>query len=166
MTKFKKPTISIIVATDDKRGIGKDNKLLWHIPEDLKHFKKITLGHPVIMGRKTYESIGKLLPGRTNIIVTRKKNYKAPGCVISNSFKKAVAIAREKDNTEIFIIGGGEIYRQGIKITDKLYLTLVKGNFQADTFFPDYSKFSKVLTKEEKKSEKYSYTFFERSCPD
>lgn len=161
MTKYKRAQISIIAAIDENRGIGKDNSLLWHIPEDLKRFKELTTGHPIIMGRKTYESIGKLLPGRVNIIVTRNKKYKASGCLLSNSLKSAINKAREKEKTEIFIIGGGEIYRQAIKLADKLYLTSVKGKYDADTLFPDYSEFSKVLYKRKGKSGKYLYEFLE-----
>jgi dihydrofolate reductase len=161
MTKYKGPIISVIAAIDERRGIGKDNKLLWHIPEDLKRFKEITSGHPIIMGRKTYESIGKPLPERINIIVTRNKRYRAPDCIVAESFSKAIREAQEKDKKEIFIIGGGQIYKQAIKIADKLYLTLVEGKHEADTFFPNYSKFNKLIKRETKKNGNYSYTFLE-----
>ena len=154
-----KPTISIIAAVDERRGIGKNNQLLWHIPQDLKRFKALTLNHPIIMGRTTFQSIGRPLASRTNIIVTRDKNFRADGCIIAHSLEEAIALAKEKDNKEIFIIGGGQIYEQGIKFADKLYLTLVKGTFDADTFFPDYSKFKKVVYKKEYTYASYSFTF-------
>ncbi len=158
---MNKPIISIIAAIGENRELGKDNKLLWHIPEDFVRFKQITLGHPVIMGRTTYESIGKPLPRRTNIVITRNKDYKADGCIIMNSLEEAIEAAMKKDNKEIFIIGGGQIYQEGMKYADKLYLTLVKGEFVADTFFPDYSKFRKVVYKQEGQDKKYKYTFLE-----
>lgn len=158
---MKKPIISIIAAIAENRAIGKDNKLLWHIPEDLKRFKKKTLGHPVVMGRTTFESIGKPLPDRINIIVTRDLNYRMEGCIICHSIEEALKTAEEKDKQEIFIIGGGQIYRQGIKYADKLYLTIVKGNFEADTFFPDYSEFKKKIFKKKGMYNQYRYTFLE-----
>ena len=153
--------ISIIAAIGENRELGKDNKLLWKISEDLKRFKKITFGHPVIMGRKTFKSLKKPLPGRTNIIVTRNKKYKAKGCIICHSLIKAMKIAQKKDKNEAFIIGGGQIYKQTIDLVDKLYLTIVKGKFKADTYFPDYSQFKKVIKEEKKKSEGYEYKFLE-----
>ena len=166
MTKYKKPIVSIIAAVAENRAIGKENKLLWHIPEDLTRFKKITMGHPVIVGKNTFLSIGKPLPGRANIVVAKEKDYKAPGCITVHSFKKAVFLASQKDDQEIFIIGGGMIYAQGIEIADKLYITLVKGEFDADTFFPDYSEFNKVVSSEKGKSGDYEYTFLELARGD
>ncbi len=151
----------MIAAVAENLAIGKDNQLLWHLPEDLKRFKKITLGHPVIMGKNTYESIGKPLSGRTNIIISDVIAYKAPGCIVVNSFEDAIKEGKEHDKNKIFIIGGGMVYKQGIKIADKLYITLVKGNFQADIFFPEYSNFTKVISRKEGKSGKYKYTFLE-----
>lgn len=156
-----KPTISIIAAISENRAIGKDNKLLWHIPGDLPRFKKLTTGHPIIMGRKTYESIGKPLPSRTNIVVTRDDSYKAEGCVIVTSIEEAIQIAKQKDKEEIFIVGGGQIYEQGVKFADKLYLTLVEGEYEADTFFPDYSEFKKKISEETHESEGLKYKFLE-----
>lgn len=153
--------ISIIAAIGKNRELGKNNKLLWDIPEDLKRFRSITAGHTVIMGRKTFESIGRALPNRTNIIVTRDKNYKAVGCIISRSLEGAIDLAKRGGGEEVFVIGGGEIYRQAISLADKLYLTLVEGTFDADTFFPDYSGFRKVIFQEKHKDENYSYTFLE-----
>lgn len=157
--KSKQTKISIIASLSENKAIGKDNKLLWHIPEDLKRFKKITLGHPIVMGKNTHISIGRVLPGRVNIVVAKEKSYKSSGCLVFNSFEEAIEKAKEMDEEEIFIIGGGMIYEQGIKIVDKLYLTLVKGVFEADAFFPDYSEFSKVLYNEKRKSKDYEYSF-------
>jgi len=164
--KDSKIKISMIAAMGENREIGKDNKLLWHIPGELPRFKKITLGHPVIMGRKTFEAIlehrgGTLLPGRLNIVVTRNKRYKANGALVVHSLEEAVEVGKKKDKEEIFIIGGGQIYEQGIKLADKLYLTIVEGDFEADTFFPDYSEFKKIVKEEKKESERYKYMFVE-----
>lgn len=156
-----KPLISIIAAIGSNRELGKGNKLLWHIPEDFKRFKEITSGHPVIMGRKTYESIGKPLQNRTNIIITRDENFHVEGYLITHSIDEAIELAKTKDDKEIFIIGGGQIYEQTIGIADKLYLTVVCGNFNADTFFPDYSRFQKIVFQREGTYNQYSYTFQE-----
>lgn len=158
---MKKPIISIIAAIGENRGIGKDNKLLWHIPQDLERFKKLTFSHPVIMGRITFESIGKALPGRTNIIVTRDKNYEIEGCLVTHSFQGAIDKAKKEENDEIFIIGGEQIYKQGIDYADKLYLTIVHDNFAADAFFPDFSQFKTVISRKEGKTDQYRYTFLE-----
>ena len=149
--------ISIICALSENRAIGKDNKLLWHISDDLKRFKELTIGHPIIMGRKTFESIGKPLSGRTNIIVTRGSSYKAEGCLVFDSLEKAIDQAKRIDNEEIFIIGGGQIYNQAIDLADKLYLTLVEGEYEADTYFPDYSSFKKIILEEQQCSNGYNY---------
>jgi len=158
---MKNPMISIICALAGNGAIGKDNKLLWHIPEDLKRFKDLTMGKPLIMGRKTFESIGKPLPGRTNIIVTKDPNYKAAGCLVCDSLEKAIDQAKGINNEEVFIIGGGQIYHQSISLADKLYLTLVAGEYEADTFFPDYSSFKKVIFEEAKSSNGCNYKFLE-----
>ena len=129
-----KMKIAIIVAAAPDGAIGKENKLLWNLPADLKFFKEKTMGHHIIMGRKTYESIGKPLPGRTSVIITRDKNYKAEGCLVVNSLKDAVDIASAAGDNEAMIIGGAEIYRLGLEIADVIYLTEVQGKFEADTF--------------------------------
>jgi dihydrofolate reductase len=131
--------ISIIAAIDEKRGLGKMGKLAWHISEDLKRFKEITLGHSVIMGRKTFESIGKPLPNRKNIVITQDPQFNKEGVIIVNSIEDAL---EEAGKGEVFVIGGAQIYNQAIEIADKLYLTLVDGDFACDTFFPDYSSFT------------------------
>ncbi len=160
---MRQAKLSLIAAVAQNRGLGKDNKLLFNIPEDLKRFKQITLNHPVIMGRKTFESIGKPLPERTNIIVTRNKNYQIKDGFVFDSLAKAIAFARKKDSQEIFVIGGGEIYNQAIASADKLYLTIIKENPEADTFFPEYKKiFSKVVLKE-KGQGNYIFLELERS---
>ena len=156
-----RPIMSIVAAIGSNRELGKDNKLLWHIPEDLKRFKKLTLNHPVIMGRKTFQSVGKPLPGRTNIVITRDYNYQAEGCLVTHSLEEAIKLAKTKETQEIFIIGGGQIYQQAINIADKLYLTVVKGGFEADTFFPDYSRFKKIISQENLEENKFYYTFLE-----
>lgn len=120
---------------DNNRGIGAANQLMWHLPRDLKHFKSITSGHPVIMGRNTYESIGKPLPNRTNIIVSTRKDWFEEGILIVGSLKEALKFAKKIDD-ELFIIGGGKIYEQTIDIADKIELTVVEGNFNAEVFFP------------------------------
>ncbi len=159
---MNKPIISIIAAIAEKnRAIGKDNKLLWHIPEDLKRFKQITSGHVVVMGQKTFESIGKTLPDRTSIVVSNNPNFNPENVIIARSIEESLEKAREIEKEEIFICGGGSIYRQFMPLADKLYLTIVEGNFEADTFFPDYAEFSKVLKKEKSSDGKYNYKFIE-----
>lgn len=121
---------------DEKGGIGKNNQLPWHIPSDLKRFKKITLGHHIVMGRKTYQTIGKPLPGRVMIVVSRQKDFQAEGCLVVNTLDAAKKFAEEKKETELFIIGGGEIFSQSIDIADKIYLTIVHTDITGDIFFP------------------------------
>ena len=156
-----KAKISLIAAISENRALGKDNQLIFKIPEDMKRFKELTSGHPIIMGRKTHESIGRPLPNRTNIIITRDKQFKAPGCGIVNSIEDALKAAEKVKSSEIFIIGGGQIYDQAMKFADKLYLTLVEGKFGADTFFPDYLDFKKVVHEESHQSVGYKYKFLE-----
>jgi len=143
------PKISIICALAENRAIGKDNRLLWHIPEDLKRFQKLTRGHVVIMGRKTFESIGRALPERVNIVISRDLDFKPENCLVASSFEDALEKARQMEKNEIFIIGGGQVYNQAINQADKLYLTIVPGSYEADTFFPDYSVFKKITYREE-----------------
>lgn len=139
-----KPKISLIVAMGKNREIGRDNKLLIRIPEDLKRFKALTMGHAVIMGRKTYQSIGHALPGRTNIVLTHEKDNYFIGCSICWSLSDALIKARQIEKEEIFIIGGGEVFRQSMQYADKLYITIVDQGFEADTYFPEYPDFTKV----------------------
>jgi len=127
-------TVTIVVAISENHVIGKDNQLLWYMPNDLKHFKDITTGHTVIMGRKTYDSVGKPLPRRRNIIITRKP-ITIEGCEVVNSIEAALALCA--DEPEIFIVGGAEIYKQSIKLTDRIYLTIIHKKFDGDSFFPE-----------------------------
>lgn len=151
---------TIVVAMGENNEIGSDNQLLWHLPKDLKHFKDLTSGHPIIMGRKTYESIGKALPNRTNIVVSRKKDWFEEGILIVGSIKEAVKFAKKIDE-DIFIIGGGNIYEQTIDIADRLEVTLVKASLKADTFFPSIDAKIWVKTDEicHEKDEKNQYDF-------
>ena len=129
--------ISIIVAMDEEGGIGVDNQLPWHLPEDLKYFKNKTMGHHVIMGRKTFQSLSKPLPGRTNIVLTRNHSYSPEEDVlITHSLLEALSLARNRGEEEVFIAGGGAIYRQSLTFTDRLYMTVVEAQTGADVFFP------------------------------
>lgn len=128
--------VSIIAAMDKKRGIGVDNKLPWRLSADLKKFRELTMGHHIIVGRKTFESIGRPLPGRRMIIVTHNRSYKAEGCDVVHSVEDAIELARARGETEVFVCGGAEIYAQVITLADRIYLTLVDAEVAADTFFP------------------------------
>ncbi len=125
--------IKIIVAISKNRIIGDSNKLIWNLPADLKRFKDITTGHPIVMGRKTYESIGRPLPNRRNIIITRDQNYTIDGCEVVNSIEEALLLT----GNDCFIIGGGEIYRQSLNIVDRIYMTVIDEDFYGDTSFPE-----------------------------
>ncbi len=150
----------MIVAVDKNRAIGKNNKLLWDIPEDLRRFKQLTTGHTVIMGENTYYSIGRPLPNRQNIVVTLNQSLELSGCVVVHSIEEALQKAKEVEDTEVFIIGGASIYKQFLSLTERLYLTLVEGEHEADTFFPDYSEFQKVLSQEFGENEKNKFTYY------
>jgi dihydrofolate reductase len=130
---------SIIVARADNRVIGKDNGLIWHMPHDLRFFKETTSGHYVIMGRKSYEAINKPLPNRLNIIVTRNKDYHKENCLVLHSLEEALVLAEKQRQEEVFILGGGEIYKQALDkgLVDRIYLTEIKDTFEGDTFFPE-----------------------------
>lgn len=128
--------ISLIVAMDERGGIGKDNRLPWHLPSDLKRFKRLTMGHYIVMGRKTYETIGRPLPGRVMVVITHQKNYHPKGCRAVNSLENAIKLAMDNHETEVFIIGGGEIFDQAISLADKIYLTKVQADVSADVVFP------------------------------
>jgi dihydrofolate reductase len=130
------PILSAIVAMASNRAIGRDNKLPWHLPADLKHFKEITTGNPILMGRKTYESIGRPLPNRTNIIMTRDGSYSAKGCFVVTSIEAALQLAAEENKSEIFVIGGAEIYKQLLPRIQRIYLTVIHDDIEGDTFFP------------------------------
>ena len=131
---------SIIVATSENNVIGKDNRLPWHLPADLKYFKNTTWALPIIMGRKTFESIGKPLPGRHNIVVTRNKDYKADGATVVSNLDDAVKAAESNDVKELFIIGGAELFNTTMNQAQRIYLTRVHANIEGDVFFPDLNK--------------------------
>jgi len=153
--------ITLIVAVGKNNELGKENDLVWHLPNDFKRFKKLTTGHHIIMGRKTFESFPKPLPNRVHVVITRNEKYKREGTIIVHSMKEALQIA--KNDTQPFIIGGGEIYSLGIPIADKIELTRVHGSFDADTFFPEIQINEWELIKEEHhdidEHHKYAYTY-------
>ncbi|MGY1488345.1 dihydrofolate reductase [Methylobacillus pratensis] len=128
--------LSLIVAVARNRVIGLNNTLPWHLPEDLKRFRALTTGHHIIMGRKTYESLNRLLPDRTTVIVTRNQDYQVPGAVIANSLEQAIDLAANDD--EAFLIGGAELYQTGLKLADRLYITEIDAEFAGDAFLPEF----------------------------
>jgi dihydrofolate reductase len=157
-------TISLIAAVAENRAIGKDNKMLWHLPEDLKYFKNHTVGHSLIMGRKTFESFPvRPLPNRRNIIITRQSDYPCETCIIVKSPEEA--LAQCKDDEEVFIGGGAGIYKQFLDKADKMYLTHIHESFEADTFFPKFEAENwEIIKKSERKTDhrnNLSYTFVE-----
>ena len=149
--------ISIIVAADENNVIGKDNDLIWHLPDDLKFFKNLTSGHPIIMGRKTFESIGRPLPNRTNIIITRDTAFQADGCVVVHSLGEALGKTKNQD---VFIVGGEQVYRLALPKTDRVHLTRVHHSFDGDRFFPELGKeWVEVESNEHPEDEKHPYSF-------
>lgn len=158
--------ISLVVAMDRNRLIGSGNALPWHLTADLRHFKKLTMGHPVVMGRRTWESIGKPLPGRTNIVLTRQKDYEAPGAVVVDSIESAKEQAG--DQAELMVIGGAELYRQALAEADRIYLTEVHAEFEGDTYFPEMNMDEwacmsrEDFGKDEKNPHDYSFVVLER----
>lgn len=153
--------ISLVVAWDRNRLIGAGNELPWHLSADLRHFKKLTMGHPVVMGRRTWQSIGKPLPGRTNIVVTRQKGFSAPGAVVVESIEAAKRQAGDCD--ELMIIGGADLYRQTLGEANRIYLTEIHHEFEGDTHFPDINmdQWACVEREDFEKDEKnpYDYSF-------
>jgi dihydrofolate reductase len=151
--------ISIIVAMDELGGIGHHGRVPWRLSTDLKRFKSLTWGHHLIMGRKTYESIGKALPGRTMIVITHNPAYRAEGCILVSSFAQAVKIAEQAGESEVLVIGGGEIYRQALLLADQIYLTRVHVQVPADVFFPelDEKEWIEVTTEFVPQGEKDAY---------
>jgi dihydrofolate reductase len=131
-------TVSIIVAMTADRVIGRDNGLPWRLPADLRRFKRLTLGHHLVVGRKTWESIGRPLPGRTMVVITRRRDYRAEGATVAHSVDDALAVARAAGDDEIFVGGGAEIYRETLERADRLYLTLVHTTVDGDAFFPEH----------------------------
>lgn len=151
--------LSLIVATDEENGIGKDNQLMWHLPKDLKFFKNTTSGHTVIMGRKTFDSIGKPLPKRRNIVITRQKNLSISGVEIFNTLADALEACADEE--EVFVVGGGEIYKQALPLAHKLYQTKVHHIFNADTFFPEINplEWELISREDHAKDEQHPYSF-------
>jgi len=148
--------IKIIVAMSKNRVIGDSNTLIWHLPEDLKRFRQLTTGNTIVMGRKTYESIGKPLPNRRSIIITRDPDYSVEGCEVVNSLEEALLLS----NNDCFIIGGGEIYRQAIDIADRIYLTLINKEFEGDTSFPELKDWVEI-SYEDFDNDDFEYSFIQ-----
>ncbi|MFF3100099.1 dihydrofolate reductase [Viridibacillus arvi] len=157
--------ISLIVAHDENNVIGLNNAMPWHLPGDLAYFKRTTMGKPMIMGRKTFESIGKPLPGRTNIVITRDEEYAREGIVIVHSLEEALALA-EKESEEIMIIGGEQIFRMTLPMADRLYVTKIEKQYEGDTFFPSYGDEWQVVSQSEVNETedglKFTYLVYER----
>lgn len=161
-------TITIIAAIANNNALGKDNDLIWHLPADLKRFKKVTSGHHILMGRNTFESIGKPLPNRTTVIITRNKNYKAEGCIVVDSIEKAIEVA--KSDEHIYIIGGAQIYKQAMatNLVDQLDITEVNHSFDADVYFPEidteiWQETSREdFSADEKNKYKYSFISYKK----
>ena len=153
--------LSLIVAMDENRLIGLNNSLPWHLPADLAYFKRTTMGKPVVMGRKTFESIGKSLPGRRNIVITGNADYNAPGCEIADSIEAAMSLVHEND--EVMLIGGASLYQQTIEGATKLYITRIHQSFEGDTWFPEFdlSDWKEVYREdfEADYSNRYAYSF-------
>jgi dihydrofolate reductase len=154
--------VSLVVAAANNNAIGKDNKLLWHMPNDMKYFKNVTWGMPVIMGRKTFEALGKPLPGRKNIVLTKQNGWKTGGTVTVKSFEDALFLGKEMDVKEMMVIGGGEIYRSVIDRADRIHITRIDASFEAaDTFFPaiDPGKWKLVSQKNYEADPKHQYNY-------
>lgn len=152
-------SISYIVAMDRNRVIGRENQLPWRLPADLKFFKNTTMGHTIVMGRKTYESIGKPLPGRTNVIMTQNRDYEAPGCVIVHSIEE---LMDRYGDEEVFVTGGSELFRLFMPYVDKMYITRIEHEFEGNTVFPEFDEQQWEITWSEQgiKDEKNPYTYF------
>ncbi|WP_333876873.1 dihydrofolate reductase [Flavobacterium sp.] len=151
--------ITLIAAAAENNALGKNNQLLWHLPDDFKRFKALTSGHYIIMGRKTFESFPKPLPNRTHVIISRQPNYHPEGCIVVDSLEKAITACPKTE--EVFVIGGGQIYHQAISIVDKIDITRVHHAFEADTFFPEIDSNEWKLVSEEfhPKDDKHLYDF-------
>lgn len=158
---MEKPILSIICAISENRAIGKSNRLLWHIKKDFQFFKEKTLGHVLLMGQKTYESIGKPLPGRTTVVVSDDPSFSPEGVEVVRSLEDGISKAKELEKEEIFVCGGGSIYAQTIGMADRLYLTIVEGNFEADTFFPDHAEFRKIISERIDSEGEFKFKFLE-----
>ncbi len=156
--------ISQIAAISRNRVIGKDNRLPWHMPDDLSYFFRITRERHIIIGRKNYEANGKALPNRVNIVVTRKKDYLAPGCIVVHNLEDAIDYARERGEDEAFISGGSEIYKATLDISDRIYLTLIDAEVEGDVYYPELDmNMWQVVSEEKHKADlrnKYNYTYY------
>jgi len=155
--------VALVVAASDNNAIGKDNRLLWCLPNDMRFFKNTTWGMPVIMGRKTFDSLGKPLAGRTNIVITRQKDWEAPGAIVVSNMDDALKAAGATDAKEAYVIGGGEIYKQSMHIAQRIYITRVHATLEGDTYFPpieekEWKLFSR-LDFEADKNHEYAYSF-------
>jgi dihydrofolate reductase len=155
------PSIALIAAFTENRVLGKDNQLIWHLPKDMRFFKTKTMGYPVIMGRKTFESFGKPLPGRTNIIITRNPDYHAEGTIVVLSLDDAIAEAKKHTSDTIFIAGGSEIYHMALPVADTMYLTHIHTQLDGDAFFPQFPESEWHVTEKEHSpaDEKHAYSF-------
>lgn len=151
--------VILIAAAGKNNALGKNNDLIWHLPNDFKRFKALTSGHYIIMGRKTFESFPKPLPNRTHVVITRQKGYQPEGCIVVDSIEKALAISPK--NEDVYIIGGGEIYTSGLPFAQKIELTRVNDDFEADVFFPEIDLKQWILVEEvfHLKDEKHKYNF-------
>ena len=161
--------ISLLVAYDLNRVIGIDNKMPWHIPEELKYFKKVTMGKAIVMGRKTFESIGRPLPGRLNIIVTRNEDYVAEGAEVYHDLQKAIERGKEFSK-EVVVIGGAEIFNLSMDLADRLYITIIRKEFEGDTFFPEHDSSWELVSESADQYTQdgtpYSYLIYERTAAD
>ncbi|MCJ7756768.1 MAG: dihydrofolate reductase [Gillisia sp.] len=151
--------LTIIAAAAENNALGKDNQLVWHLPDDFKRFKKLTSGHHIIMGRKTFDTFPKLLPNRTHVVITRQDNFIREDVLVVNSLKRAIELSA--DDPQPFVIGGGEIYKMAMKLADKIELTRVHGNFESDTLFPEIDENQWKLVSEEfhETDENHNYAF-------
>jgi dihydrofolate reductase len=153
--------ISLIVAAAQNGIIGRDNQLIWHLPDDLKQFKRLTTGHPIIMGRKTFDSIGKPLPNRTSIVITRNQDWQFEGVIVVNSVNEAIEAARQTGTDEAFVIGGAEVYKMTLPVADKIYLTEVKAEFEGDAYLnvPNKEEWQEVSRVSHATDEKHAIAF-------
>lgn len=165
--KFK-TLVKILVACDENRVIGKNNELIWHLPADLKRFKELTTGNVIIMGRKTYDSIGRPLPNRINIVVTRQSDFKKEGVIVVNSLEEAILKGKSLHRGDIYIVGGAEIYQQALHVVEEIDLTLIHDIFEGDAFFPLIDEQTWTLTSkirgvtDEKNPFQYSFLTYSR----
>jgi len=159
------PRISLIAAMAENRVIGREGAIPWDLPKDRRHFRELTWGHPVVMGRRTFETIGRPLPGRTNIVLTRQPDYVAPGCIVVHDLRDALEAAGEA--AEVFILGGGEVYREALPVASRLYLTVVRGEVEGDVRFPEVpvGEFREVERREIDDTLPCTFVVFERHAP-